>query len=69
LNTGITIDNPGRDLDVAARAPDLVDFAAILVNLSRYLSWLSVLGYQFPADLYRTGVALSRPSQNAMNQQ
>jgi hypothetical protein len=57
LNSGTTIDNPGKDRNLgrdAARTLVLAGLAAILVNLLLLVSLLA------SSDLYRTGAALSR---------
>src|SRR5215471_2153322 len=54
LNRGITTDNVVIEDDVRPRAPGLAGFVAILANLS--------LSFR---DLYRTGMALSRPAYRA----
>jgi hypothetical protein len=52
LNRGTTTDKVGVDDDARAREPGLVGFTAIFGNLSQPCS----------GDLYRTGMALSRPA-------
>jgi hypothetical protein len=57
LNSGTTIDNPGKARKLgrdAARVLVLAGFAAILVNLSLLVSLLA------SSDLYRTKPVLSR---------